>query len=320
MVLVTGGTGFLGSELINQLLLKGFSVRALKRENSVIPELIKGKEIEWFTADVVDYFSLESAWEGIESVYHCAAYISFDSKDKKKLMQVNTQGTSHVVNLCLEKNVRLLHVSSVAAIGDGKPGVLITEKDQWEFNGTQSAYSISKYTSEMEVFRGMAEGLNALIVNPSVIIGKNAGYSGSGALFKAVKNGLKYYPTGSCGLVDVEDVVNSMIQLMQSENINQRYIINAENWPYQDLFTTISKYLSLVPPTLILKMWMLQFLILKSKVQKYISSKKPTLTNDIAKSAFKRKSYSNAKISMTINIKFKPVEQSISEICAALSF
>jgi len=101
--------------------------------------------------------------------------------------------------------------------GDPKAGGETTEKDQWEFNGTQQGYSISKYESEMEVWRGIAEGLNAVVVNPSVIIGKNAGNKGSGKLFELVRKGLRYYTPGSIGVVDVEDVAKVMIQLMESD-------------------------------------------------------------------------------------------------------
>src|SRR5690606_24073203 len=152
MVLVTGASGFLGSELVYQLLEKGEYVRALKRENSLIPPLLKNRAgIEWVNADILDYFALEDALEDISEVYHCAAMISFDPADKKKLYQVNAEGTANIVNLCLEKKIKkMLHVSSVAAVGEAKPGQQVTEKNHWEYNGRQHGYSISKYESEME--------------------------------------------------------------------------------------------------------------------------------------------------------------------------
>ncbi|WP_317044313.1 SDR family NAD(P)-dependent oxidoreductase [Pedobacter ginsengisoli] len=172
MILVTGATGFLGAELINQLTEAGVKVKALKREHSVIPKSISNNaNIEWLVADINDISSLEDAFEGVDQVYHCAAMISFDPKDKAKLLKVNIEGTSNIVNLCAENNIRLVHVSSVAALGNAKKGQLITEKDFWEYDPKAHSYAISKYEGEMEVWRGIAEGLDAVIVNPSVIIG-----------------------------------------------------------------------------------------------------------------------------------------------------
>lgn len=200
MILVTGATGFVGSELVRQLVAMGKSVKALKRESSVIPDFLNHQNIIWVNGDVLDYFCLEDAFEDVEYVYHCAAHISFNRADKKQMMRINAEGTAHVVDLCLLNNIKkLVYVSSVAAVGDAKRNAETTEKNHWEFNGSQSAYSISKYAAEMEVFRAIAEGLSAVIVNPSVIIGKTAGNRGSGALFKLVKNGLSYYPSGTIG-------------------------------------------------------------------------------------------------------------------------
>ncbi|RZM07833.1 MAG: NAD-dependent epimerase/dehydratase family protein, partial [Pedobacter sp.] len=191
MILITGATGFLGAELTHQLTDQGLRVCALKREHSVIPELLKGNSlIEWRIADINDFSALEDAFEGITQVYHCAAFISFDPKDKSKLLRINIEGTSNIVHLCLHGNQRLVHVSSVAALGDAKKGMEITEDDHWEYSPNVHSYAISKYEGEMEVWRGIAEGLDAVIVNPSVIIGAGAGYSGSGAIFKLVKDGL----------------------------------------------------------------------------------------------------------------------------------
>jgi nucleoside-diphosphate-sugar epimerase len=242
MILVTGATGFLGSELISQLLLRGEKIRAIKRTTSRIPRLLADKkDLEWIDADILDYFTLSDAMDGISCVYHCAALISFEPKHKKEMLKVNVQGTANLLNICLEKNIRrFLHVSSIAALGDSKRGAIITEKDHWEFGSGQSAYSISKYKSEMEVFRAAAEGLNMVIVNPSIIIGKNAGKEGSGQLFESIRTGLNYFPGGSSGYVDVMDVAKIMILLMESNIRDERYIINSENLTYKEFFSKIA--------------------------------------------------------------------------------
>jgi len=320
MILVTGATGFLGSELIRQLLLKGEQVRAIMRETSMIPALLKNeKKIEWFTADILDYFALKDAMEGISKVYHCAAFISFDPADKKKMKKVNVEGTANMLHVSMEKNIfRFLHVSSVAALGESKKDEHITEKDQWEYSPDRSAYSISKYESEMEVFRAAAEGLNVIIVNPSIIIGKNAGAEGSGQLFATIQKGLKYYPGGSFGYVDVEDVAKAMILLMDSDISDERFIINAENWSYRDFFTEIALNFKKSPPEIALKPWMMQLAYLGTRIIAAFTGKKFNLTKDTATSAFKKRQYSNNKVKKTLNLEFKPIKESIGEICRDL--
>jgi len=317
MILVTGATGFLGSELVKQLHDRGMPVRALKRLSSVIPTILQDlPDIEWVTADILDYFALEKAFEGVTHVYHCCAMISFDSADKATMLRVNKEGTAYVADLCLLNNVeKLVHVSSVASLGDPKAGGEVTEKDQWEFNGTQHGYSISKYESEMEVWRGIAEGLNAVIVNPSVIIGKNAGTKGSGKLFELVRKGLRYYTPGSLGVVDVEDVAKIMIRLMNSDISAERFIVNGENMSYEQLFSETAKCFDVPVPKTELSKGQMFLGWLGAKVASVLTGKKYSLTRDTAKSAFKRSAYSSAKLSKFFpEINFKPISRSIREI------
>lgn len=317
MILVTGATGFLGSELVKQLLQQGKSVRALKRQTSVIPEILtRESSIDWRVGDVTDYFTLKEAMDGVSEVYHCAAMISFRKVDKKNLLKVNVEGTAHLVNICLENKVRkLVHASSVAAVGANKNGDPQLESDHWEFSKDQSNYAVSKYESEMEVFRGIAEGLTAVIVNPSIIIGRNAGKNGSGQLFDTVKKGLRFYPEGSCGLVDVEDVARSMIQLMESDIETERFIINAENMSYRDLFSAIARGYGLVPPSVKLTPWMLKSGYLAASLAKLLTGRDYGITSEIVNSAFNIVNYSNKKIIKALQFSFKPVQHSILEIC-----
>ena len=319
MILVTGGTGFLGSELIKQLLESGEKVRAIKRNSSVIPALLQNKEIEWVNADLSDYFSLEEALEGITHVYHCAGFISMEPADHKKLQKVNMEGTANVVNLCLEKKIKkLLHVSSVAALGKALEGELITEDNHW-ISEHQYGYSISKYAGEMEVWRGMAEGLNAVIVNPSIIIGKNAGTLGSGQLFEVVRKGLNFYSSGSCGFVDVEDVVKAMIVLMNSEIESERFIINHENISYQKLFADTALEFGLKPPKREARKWMLGLAWRLVNILSLLTGKRYGITKYTAANATEKQEFSNKKIVKATGINFKPINQSIAEICAALN-
>ena len=319
MILITGATGFLGTELIHQLTAQNKKIKALKRSNSKIPDVLKNNPlIEWHVADINDLEDLTDAFEKVTQVYHCAAFISFDPKDKKKLLKINIEGTSNVVNLCLENNVRLLHVSSIAALGDAKKGAQITEKDFWEYNANVHSYAISKYEGEMEVWRSIAEGLNAVIVNPAVIIGKNAGFTGSGAIFKLVKDGLKFYTDGATGIVDVEDVAKAMILLMNSEISEERFTLSADNLHYKEFFTQIANGFGTNPPNKEAKPWMLEIAWRAAKLASIFTGKAPALTKDAAKSSFNLSYYSNEKIKNTLNFKFKPLTESIREVCQAL--
>ena len=319
MILVTGATGFLGSELISQLLQQGKKLKALKRDGSFIPASLAGNPlIEWLVADINDTATLEDIFEGVTQVYHCAALVSFDPKDKKELLKVNIEGTSNIVNLCVEHNARLIHVSSVAALGEPKKGKMITEDDYWEYDSKVHSYAISKYEGEMEVWRGIAEGLDAVIVNPSVIIGKNAGFTGSGAIFKLVKDGLSYYTKGATGIVDVADVAKSMISLMDSEITGERFTISSENYHYQQFFTEIAKGFGVKAPAKEAKAWMMGIAWRAAKVASMFTGKAAALTSDAARSSLNVSLYSNEKIKNTIDITFKPLQQSILEVCAGL--
>jgi len=319
MILVTGATGFLGAELIRQLTRQGEAVRALKRGSSVIPSFIReDPSVEWFEADINDISALEDSFEGVHQVYHCAALVSFDPKDKKELLRINIEGTSNIVNLCAANNVRLLHVSSVAALGNAKKGELITEKDFWEYDANVHSYAISKYEGEMEVWRGIAEGLDAVIVNPSIIIGAGARFTGSGAIFKLVKEGLSYYTKGATGIVDVADVAKSMIALMNSKETAERFTISADNYHYQQFFKEIAEGFGVKAPSKEAKPWMMGIAWRAARLASLFTGNPPALTSDAAKSSLNESLYSNEKIKRTIGIQFKPLKQSIQEVCQGL--
>ena len=315
MILVTGGTGFLGAELLKQLTDRGLAVRALRREKSKIPALIQHNTlIEWFNADINEPATLEEAFENVTQVYHCAAFVSLSSKHKKQLFHVNIDGTSNLVNLCMEHNCRLLHVSSVAALGIAKKDNQITEKNFWEYDSKAHAYGLSKYEGEMEVWRGINEGLSAIIVNPSIIVGKNAGFEGSGAIFKLLKDGFSFYTNGASGFVAVEDVAKSMILLMAAEVSGERYIISAGNLHYKDLFTEIANGFGVKAPTKEAKPWMLGLAWRALKIASLSSKQDPSITKDTARSSITLSYYNNNKVIEQTGITFKPVRDCITEI------
>jgi dihydroflavonol-4-reductase len=320
MVLITGATGFLGSELAKQLAGNGEVIRCTKRASSVIPALLSSyKQIEWVDADLLDIFALEDAFEGVTQVYHCAAWVSLKQADKAPMIRTNVTGTANLVNLCVERTIRLVHVSSIAAIGQAKPGELITENHHLDVSAEHDGYAISKLESEMEVWRGIAEGLDAVIVNPSLIIGPNAGTLGSGQLFETVRKGLKFYTNGTAGFVDVTDVAKSMIALMKSDITEQRYIISAENWNYKDITTATAKAFNIPPPALLAKPWMMELAWRGAALISFITRRPPALDKIAALSSIQVRNFDNSKIKAAIAIEFKPISQSITEICERLA-
>jgi nucleoside-diphosphate-sugar epimerase len=321
MIVVTGATGFLGSVLTRQLLEAGHAVRGLKRSSSIIPHFLENQpKLTWLEGDICDPYLVEELLAGATQVYHTAAVISFNTAAKKYMLHTNVTGTATVVDACLaHPGIRLVHVSSVAALGEVKPGTATTEEVYLEPNSQTSGYSLSKHLSEFEVWRGIAEGLDAVIVNPSIILGKECGLQGSGALFKSVKKGLTHFPSGSCGLVSVTDVATCMIKLMDSKISGERYIINAENWLYKDLFTEIAQQLGVKAPQKEVKTWQLLILAKLAEWKAKISKKPPELSTDTARSAGKLSNYSNQKIRNTTSITFKPIAQELADICRSLS-
>ncbi|MEO6149845.1 MAG: NAD-dependent epimerase/dehydratase family protein [Mucilaginibacter sp.] len=320
MILVTGATGFLGAEVARQLAQKGEAVRCTKRATSVIPAILQPYTniIAWADADMLDDFALEDAFKDVTQVYHAAAWVSLKQKDKKPMIATNIAGTANVVNLCLQYNCKLVHVSSIAALGLAKPGEKINENHHLEETAENDGYAISKLESEMEVWRGIAEGLDAVIVNPSLIIGVNAGTEGTGELFNTVRKGLKFYTPGTAGIVDVEDVAKSMIALMNSDITAQRYIINAENYSYKQLVEEIAQGFGIKPPATEAKPWMMGLAWRAARFVSAITGGDPFIDKIAAQSSVMLKEFDNSKIKKAIGIEFKPVSESIKEVCAAM--
>ena len=319
--LVTGATGFLGAEVAKQLAEAGESIRCTKRPSSFIPQLLipYADRIEWIDADLLDVFALEDALQGITQVYHSAAWVSLKQADKEPMIRTNVSGTANLVNLCTEMGIRMVHVSSIAAIAIAKPGELTNENHHLDVTSENDGYALSKLESEMEVWRGIAEGLDAVIVNPSLIIGANAGTAGSGQLFETVRKGLKFYTSGCAGFVDVEDVAKCMIALMNIDITAERYIISAENRQYKQIVTEIAQGFGIKPPTIFASSFMMEIAWRGAAFIAAITGKQPAIDKVAAQSASQERNYDNIKIKQAINIEFKPISKTIVEVCARLS-
>jgi nucleoside-diphosphate-sugar epimerase len=317
MILVTGASGLVGLHLIKQLSEENIPIRALYY--SSIPKLLDNtieKNIEWFQCDVLDIISLEKAFTSITQVYHCAAMVSYDQRLHEKMKEVNIEGTANVVNFSIEKNIKkLIHVSSIAAIGKEEDGSLITEKTEWIKNGYTSSYSESKFYSEMEVFRGIGEGLNAAILNPAIILGEGNWDRSSSNLFKIVHDEFPYFTNGKTAWVDVKDVVKAMILLMHSEVNNERYILSAGNFSFKEIFTMMALSMNKKPPYRFAAKWMTALVWRLAFVKSILTGKVATITKETAHSAQQISNYDNSKfLKQFPNFSFEKIELTIDRI------
>lgn len=323
MILVTGGTGFLGSYLIKHLVEKGYSVRAIRRSNKLpfwIHKEILDK-VEWVEGDVLDVVALEEAMDGIDTVIHSAAMVSFVKKERKMMYQVNVVGTANVVNMMLEKNVRrLVHISSVAALGRTADGGHVNEEKKWEESKVNTHYGKSKYKAELHVWRGMAEGLEAVILNPSTILGFGDWNNGSCAIFKNVFNEFKWFVSGINGFVDVEDVAKVTLHIMESNISEQRFIVNGDNWPFKKIQQTIADGFGKKHPTRETTAFLLNMAWRMEKIKSMVTGKKPLLTKESARVAQSRTLFDNDKLLKALpEFSFTPLEKSLQSACKKYS-
>ncbi len=328
MILITGGTGILGSRLLFDLVKNGEPIRAISRStnHAIVEKTFKIyapdnykkllDTIEWVHGDITDLVSLEGAMDGITKVYHCAGFVSFHPSDYNKMMKINVEGTENMVNICLEKGVeKFVHVSSIAAIGRLKQGELISEETHWKTSAANTGYAISKYGAEREVWRGTAEGLNAVIVNPGVIIAPGNWNDNTPAMFNLVWRGLPVFTEGVNAFVDARDVSKAMIELMESSIHSERFILTSENVSFKDFFAHIADGLHKpqarirVGKTLSNIGWRL--LAMKG----FFTNSRPAITKETAMASVSKYYYSNAKIKKAIGIEFIPMKQSIKDVC-----
>lgn len=335
MIFITGCTGLVGSHLVAELVKRQRDnettgqqdiIRLLCRESSDL-SLLKNvlqrygfetipDNIEFIYGDVLDYHILESAMKDVDEVYHCAAVVSFDPTDSKSLRLVNVEGTKNMVNAALSCEVKkFCHVSSIAALGRALEGETIDEESPWTHSKNNSAYSNSKHEGEMEVWRGIAEGLNATIVNPSLILGAGKWDSGSCELFNTVAKGFPFYTTGTNGFVDVKDVVRAMITLMENNKFGQRYCLNGTLISYKDLFNLMAENFKVKAPHIKVGKGLSEIAWRAFWIIGKIQGKKPLITKETARTSTRKYSYSSAKIIKELDFKFTPIEDSINEIC-----
>jgi dihydroflavonol-4-reductase len=319
MILVTGGTGFLGSYLLQHLVEKGMAVRAIRRSHKAIPWIAPAiiEKVEWVDGDILDVVALQEAMEGVDTVIHSAAIVSFVKKDRKEMYQVNVDGTANVVNMALEKGIkRLVHISSVAALGRTAGGGHVTEEKKWETSKVNTHYAISKYKAELQVWRGIAEGLDAVILNPSTILGYGDWHSSSCAIFRNVYEEFKWYSPGINGFVDVDDVARATIALMESGINEQRYIVNGATWSFKQLQDTIADNFGKKRPSKATTPFLMAVAWRLEKIKSLFSGKRPLLTKESARVAQSKTWFENDKIRRDLpGFSFTPLEETIKKAC-----
>ena len=327
MDLVTGGTGIVGVHVLRELLHRGRPVRALARagsDTSIVGRVFAhyGDEallerIHWVEGDLLDVLSLEEAMEGVAQVFHAAAEVSFSPGDSRKLDRVNRKGTANVVNAALRTNVPLLvHVSSTAAIGDAPAGRPATEDDAFDATETHSPYADSKWAAELEVERGRAEGLEAVIANPCIVLGPGRGGRSSMGLVDRLARGSRYYPPGSNAVVDARDVAHALVELAEQRATTGRYLLIGENLSYEELFEKLAKAFGHPVPTFALRPWMLQLARFGSGMLRPFSSRAPLITRHTVRSSLACRSWSAARVEAELGMRFRSADEAVANVAA----
>lgn len=319
MILVTGAGGFLGRHLVQALSDAGQTVRALYHVRPPAAELRALPGLSWQTCDLRDVYAIRESLASVGKVYHCAAKVSFARKDHKDMIRENTEITANLVNVLQElPDIRLLHVSSIASLGRGTPEQMLSEKDVWEESSNNTAYAQSKFRSEMEVWRGIAEGLNAVIVNPSIMLGAGDWESGSARLIQVADKEFPYYTEGINGWVDVRDVVRAMILLMDSDIREERFILSEGNHSYREVFTLMAAALRKKPPRKEAPAFATTLIASWNELRSRLGLGNATLTKETVRTANAKHYYSNSKfLEQFPDFQYTPLAETIQQLAVA---
>jgi len=326
MELITGGTGIVGVHLLLERTAAGAPVRALFRkgsDRSIVERVFRHyrpdadellPRIEWAEGDLCDIGSLKDAMDGVRHVYHAAALVSFDPRDRRELYRVNTGGTTNVVDAALLMGVeRLCHVSSTAAIGRA-PGLRERHEDlPWTGGLDTSPYAQSKYDAELEVYRGIAEGLDAVIVNPCVVIGPGAPGRSSMTLVERLRKGTRFFPPGSNAVVDARDVAACAAALMERTGGGQRYLLVGENTSYRDLFAGMASAFGKDPPRTALPAWVLGLAWRVERLRTLFGGR-ALVTRHTVHSAVIQRAYANAKVRAALGFTFRTAREAVRNV------
>lgn len=317
MIAISGANGLLGSFIVRKLIDEQKTFVALKRNGSDISLLSDVTEkINWRNADILNPLSLDEALKGCTHLIHAAAVVSYNRRRADEIMEINTIGTRNVVNTCLEQNIKkLVHISSVAALGRQKDQTLIDEKNKWVDNPANSIYAKSKYRAELEVFRGQEEGLNTVTLNPSVILAPADWDRSSAQLFKYSWKKRPFYIDAYLNYVDVRDVAAVACDFLESNYTAERFIINAGNITFKSLFDKMAANFNVKSPRIRLSKKMLMLLAKVESVRSILVGSEPIITRETAQIADTRFFYDNKKIKKILNFEFQSIDNTLDWCC-----
>lgn len=328
MIFVTGGTGLIGSFLLRELRARGLAVRALHR--GTVP--VGGAAgVEWVAGDLLDTEQLRAALTpDVTHVFHCAGLVSYAPQDEDLLLAVNVQGTAAIVDACLEQpSIRLVHVSSVAALGGRTAGALpgpddrtvVTETATWDLGAAHPAYATSKYLGELEVWRGVAEGLNAVIVNPSVVLGPGDWSRSSTRLLRYAHQQHRFYTRGLLNFVDVRDVVAQLLALgLDCPGLRgERYILSAEAVPLGDFLRMAAAAMRRRAPSMAVPDWAAEIIWRFEHARAVLTGGRPLITRDTARAGRQLVAYGHAKVQSATGLAFRPLADTLAWCAAGLA-
>lgn len=255
-ILVTGSTGFVGSNLCRVLVAQGHTVRAFHRASSKL-RLIEKLPVEHVTGDLTQPESLAAAVEGVEAVFHAAAFMG-GAEQGGRLYAVTVEGTRNLLNAALQAGVRrVVHTSSVAALGIpetlGAPGDLIDERHTWNYRPDYYPYGYAKYLAELEVQKAVAQGLDAVIVSPTLIFGPGDLYRQAGSIIMQVaERHVSVAIEGGINCVHIEDVAAGHLAALERGRTGERYILGGENLTHVQLLQAITEVTGVPAPEQVL--------------------------------------------------------------------
>jgi len=318
--LVTGATGLVGTHVLLTLLQQGKKVVATKRATSNLAEVEKVfsyytsdskklfSQIVWRDVDLNDVLSLDELLNEITAVYHCAALVSLNNSDRNELLKVNVEGTANLVNACIDKKIEsFCFVSSIATIQNQDIKTDLDENVLWKSKPNENVYSLSKYLAEQEVWRGMEEGLNVVIVNPGVIVGPGNWDRGTGKLFSLSKKGVLFYTEGVNGFVDVKDVAEMMVELCDKKIYGERFLLVENNYSFKEILEQIHFALGKKPPQIKAGKFFLNF----GRIFTFLLPQDLKVNASMIETLTDKTTYSSQKVKKCLNRNFTPIKQTI---------
>lgn len=319
-VFVTGATGFLGSNIVCELLKEGRKVGVSYRNKDSLKKLDSKLATQNINAQYDSYeLDLECREEvvevlkGYDVVINAAADVDMTSNKKDYILK-NVYLTRSVVWSAVKADIkRFIHISSIATLGSVRENeFVIDEKCELVSLNGKSGYSKSKFYSENEVFRAFYTGLNGVIINPSVIIGYDRNSKSSARIIELLSKKSYYYSDAVTGYVGVSDVAKIAVKMVDSDIVGERFIVSSENLSYKELMTMSAKSLGLLPPTKQLPVSLLKYI---KGVIRFLESigVHIGISSSMVGCLISKKYYNGEKISTVLKFKYTPIAESIDE-------